>query len=159
MKKRVKKMKRKKNKIKKVIDSKTEAEKNKKEKEKDKNQTLYALKPMNCPGHCLLYRSRSRSYRELPLRMAEFGCCHRNELSGTLTGLTRVRRFTQDDAHIFCKPEDIGSELKSCLSLMEEVYGIFGLNFFLTLSTRPEKYIGSDELWENATNQDRKSVV
>lgn len=66
-----------------------------------------ALKPMNCPGHCLIYKHKARSYRDLPIRMMEFGCCHRNEISGNLHGLTRVRRFTQDDAHIFCKPEDV----------------------------------------------------
>ncbi|KAH7824288.1 putative threonyl-tRNA synthetase [Monocercomonoides exilis] len=108
------------------------------------------IKPMNCPGHCLIYKHASRSYRDLPMRMAEFGCCHRNELSGTLHGLTRVRRFTQDDAHIFCKPEDVGDELKGCLRMMAETYTIFGLKHSLCLSTRPKKYIGDLEQWNQA---------
>lgn len=109
-----------------------------------------SLKPMNCPGHCLIFKSKARSYRELPMRMAEYGCCHRNELSGTLHGLSRVRKFTQDDAHIFCAEEQIKEELKSCLKLMKEVYQIFGLNHSLMLSTRPEKYIGEIEQWDRA---------
>jgi len=110
----------------------------------------YALKPMNCPGHCLMFGHRSRSYRELPLRLADFGVLHRNELSGALTGLTRVRRFQQDDAHIFCTHEMIGSEIKSCLEFMEHVYGVFGFEFDLELSTRPERYIGKIEVWNEA---------
>ena len=116
----------------------------------ESEKRVQSLKPMNCPGHCLIFRSRARSYRELPLRMAEFGCCHRNELSGTLHGLSRVRRFTQDDAHIFCAPDAIKEELMSCLNLMKEVYAIFGLDHSLMLSTRPKLYIGELDQWNSA---------
>ncbi|KAM7352721.1 threonine--tRNA ligase isoform 2-T2 [Cochliomyia hominivorax] len=110
----------------------------------------YALKPMNCPGHCVMFDVRNRSWRELPLRMADFGVLHRNELSGALTGLTRVRRFQQDDAHIFCAPEQIKSEMKGCLDFLRHVYTIFGFSFNLVLSTRPEKYLGELEQWNAA---------
>jgi len=108
---------------------------------------------MNCPGHCLMFAHRMRSYRELPIRFADFGVLHRNELSGALTGLTRVRRFQQDDAHIFCMPEQIKSEIKGALEFMKTVYGIFGFDFSLELSTRPEKFLGELELWERAEKQ------
>jgi threonyl-tRNA synthetase len=111
----------------------------------------FAMKPMNCPGHCLLYGSRLRSYRELPLRVADFGVLHRNELSGALSGLTRVRRFQQDDAHIFCRKEQIQQEVTGVLDMLQEVYGHFGFSFNLCLSTRPEeKFLGSVELWNEA---------
>ncbi|XP_037883178.1 threonine--tRNA ligase 1, cytoplasmic isoform X1 [Glossina fuscipes] len=110
----------------------------------------FALKPMNCPGHCLMFDNRNRSWRELPLRMADFGVLHRNELSGALTGLTRVRRFQQDDAHIFCAPDQIKSEMKGCLDFLRHVYTIFGFSFNLVLSTRPEKYLGELEQWNAA---------
>ncbi|XP_011212417.2 threonine--tRNA ligase 1, cytoplasmic isoform X1 [Bactrocera dorsalis] len=110
----------------------------------------FALKPMNCPGHCLVFDTRNRSWRELPLRMADFGVLHRNELSGALTGLTRVRRFQQDDAHIFCAPEQIKNEMKGCLDFLRHVYTIFGFSFNLVLSTRPEKYLGELEQWNTA---------
>lgn len=113
----------------------------------------FALKPMNCPGHCLMFASRSRSWRDLPLRYADFGVLHRNELSGTLTGLTRVRRFQQDDAHIFCMNSQIKSEIKSCLEFLRHTYGIFGFTFDLKLSTRPEKYLGEVETWNRAEKQ------
>jgi threonyl-tRNA synthetase len=113
----------------------------------------FALKPMNCPGHCLMFASRNRSYRELPLRLADFGVLHRNELSGALTGLTRVRRFQQDDAHIFCRPDQIKSEIKGALEFMQHVYGIFGFEFSLELSTRPEKYLGDIAVWNDAEKQ------
>ncbi|KYQ94021.1 threonyl-tRNA synthetase [Tieghemostelium lacteum] len=112
----------------------------------------YSLKPMNCPGHCLMFGVRNRSYRELPLRFADFGVLHRNELAGALTGLTRVRKFQQDDAHIFCTAEMIESEIKSCLEFMQYVYGIFGFEFALELSTRPETALGTAEQWEIAEN-------
>jgi len=109
------------------------------------------LKPMNCPGHCLMFAHRTRSYRELPIRFADFGVLHRNELSGSLTGLTRVRRFQQDDAHIFCTHDMIKSEIKSCLEFMQNVYGIFGFEFTLELSTRPkENFLGEIEIWDKA---------
>jgi len=106
---------------------------------------------MNCPGHCLMYMNNKHSYKDLPIRFADFGVLHRNELSGTLTGLTRVRRFVQDDAHIFCRPDQIGNEIRGCFEFMKYVYDIFGWNFTLELSTRPEeKYIGDLETWDNA---------
>ena len=110
----------------------------------------FALKPMNCPGHCLLFNHRKRSYRELPFRVADFGVLHRNELSGALTGLTRVRRFQQDDAHIFCRRDQIESEISGVLDMLQHVYGIFGYTFALNLSTRPEKYLGEVALWDEA---------
>uniref|UniRef100_A0A8C7CWU5 threonine--tRNA ligase n=1 Tax=Oncorhynchus kisutch TaxID=8019 RepID=A0A8C7CWU5_ONCKI len=103
---------------------------------------VFALKPMNCPGHCLMFDHRPRSWRELPLRMADFGVLHRNELSGALTGLTRVRRFQQDDAHIFCTMDQIEEEIKGCLDFLRTVYDCFGFSFKLNLSTRPEKFLG-----------------
>jgi len=111
---------------------------------------IFALKPMNCPGHCLMFDHRPRSWRELPLRMADFGVLHRNELSGALSGLTRVRRFQQDDAHIFCTPEQISDEIRGCLDFLQTVYGIFGFSFKLYLSTRPEKFMGDPALWDKA---------
>ncbi|PIK62169.1 putative threonine--tRNA ligase, cytoplasmic-like [Apostichopus japonicus] len=119
----------------------------------DVEKETYALKPMNCPGHCLIFDHRPRSWRELPLRMADFGVLHRNELSGALTGLTRVRRFQQDDAHIFCPPELIQQEIKGCLDFLEAVYTIFGFTYKLELSTRPKKYLGEVEVWDNAEKQ------
>lgn len=110
----------------------------------------YALKPMNCPGHCLIFDHRPRSWKELPWRVADFGVLHRNEFSGALSGLTRVRRFQQDDAHIFCLPDQIKSEISACLDFMKHVYGIFGFTFQLRLSTRPEKYLGEIEIWNSA---------
>ena len=97
-----------------------------------------------------MFDHRPRSWRELPLRMADFGVLHRNELSGTLTGLTRVRRFQQDDAHIFCRPDQIEEEIKGCLAFLRHVYDIFGFSFKLNLSTRPEKYMGDIEMWNTA---------
>lgn len=110
----------------------------------------FALKPMNCPGHCVMFDQRVRSWRELPLRMADFGVLHRNELSGALTGLTRVRRFQQDDAHIFCAPEQIKEEMGGCLDFLRHVYGIFGFTFKLVLSTRPDNYLGEKDDWDKA---------
>jgi len=117
------------------------------------DDTDFALKPMNCPGHCLMFDHRDRSYKELPIRFADFGVLHRNELSGALTGLTRVRRFQQDDAHIFCAQDQIKSELKGALNFMARVYGIFGFKFSLELSTRPEKFLGDIEVWNRAEKQ------
>ncbi|MFD1047434.1 threonine--tRNA ligase, partial [Kibdelosporangium lantanae] len=113
----------------------------------------YYLKPMNCPFHDLIFRSRGRSYRELPLRMFEFGSVYRYEKSGVVHGLTRVRGMTQDDAHIFCTPEQVRDELKSLLTFVLNLLRDYGLDdFYLELSTKnPEKYVGSDEIWEQAT--------
>lgn len=110
----------------------------------------FGLKPMNCPGHCLMFDSKARSYKELPIRFADFGVLHRNEISGALSGLTRVRRFQQDDAHIFCAPEQIQQEVISQLEFLEYIYKIFGFEYELFLSTRPEKALGSVELWNQA---------
>jgi len=111
----------------------------------------YCIKPMNCPGGILVYKSRPRSYRELPIRMGELGLVHRNELHGTLHGLFRVRCFTQDDAHIFMRREQITDEIRGVVSLIDEVYGKFGFAYSLELSTRPENSMGSDADWEAAT--------
>jgi len=111
----------------------------------------YAIKPMNCPAHIQIYNHGLRSYRDLPLRLAEFGSCHRNEPSGTLHGLMRVRNFTQDDAHIFCTEEQILPEVSAFIDLLFEVYRDFGFEEVLVkLSTRPEKRVGADELWDKA---------
>jgi threonyl-tRNA synthetase len=114
----------------------------------------YYLKPMNCPMHCLIYRSRGRSYRELPLRAFEFGTVYRNEKSGVVHGLTRARGFTMDDAHIFCTRDQMRDELTSLLRFVLDLLGDYGLqDFYLELSTKdPNKYVGSDEAWEEATN-------
>ncbi len=113
----------------------------------------YALKPMNCPGHVQIYNQGLKSYRDLPLRMAEFGQCHRNEPSGALHGVMRVRGFTQDDAHIFCTPDQVLAEVTSCIKMVYDVYGTFGFkDIAVQLSTRPEKRIGSDEVWDKAEN-------
>uniref|UniRef100_A0A8C4X9U5 threonine--tRNA ligase n=1 Tax=Erpetoichthys calabaricus TaxID=27687 RepID=A0A8C4X9U5_ERPCA len=119
---------------------------------------IFALKPMNCPGHCLMFDHRPRSWRELPLRMADFGVLHRNELSGALTGLTRVRRFQQDDAHIFCAMDQIEDEIKGCLDFLRTVYDIFDFSFKLNLSTRPEKFLGDIEVWNQAEKQLENSL-
>lgn len=113
----------------------------------------YALKPMNCPGHCLMFAHRERSYRELPIRFADFGVLHRNELTGALNGLTRVRRFQQDDAHIFCRNDQVTEEIRNCIDFLESVYGIFGFSFTMKLSTRPEKFLGEIAVWDEAEHQ------
>ena len=111
----------------------------------------YAIKPMNCPGHVQIFNQGLKSYRDLPLRMAEFGCCHRNEPSGALHGLMRVRGFTQDDAHIFCTEDQIQSEVSACIQMVYDTYETFGFtNIAVKLSTRPEQRIGSDEIWDKA---------
>jgi threonyl-tRNA synthetase len=112
----------------------------------------YGIKPMNCLSHMLIYRSAIRSYRDLPKRYFELGLVHRHERSGVLHGLTRVRAFTQDDAHILCTPEQLNGEIKGVLDFIRDVMAIFGFEYELELSTRPEKSIGSDEDWEKATN-------
>ena len=109
----------------------------------------YAVKPMNCPGHCLMYASHKHSYRDLPVRYADFGRLHRFERSGVTHGLTRVRTFCQDDAHIYCTPEQIKTEMAAFLALLTEVYDTFGFEGMrVALSTRPEKRLGSDEVWD-----------
>ena len=111
----------------------------------------YAIKPMNCPGHVQIFNQGLKSYRDLPIRMAEFGSCHRNEPSGSLHGLMRVRGFTQDDAHIFCTEDQIESEVTSCIKMVYDIYSTFGFqNIQVKLSTRPEKRIGADNMWDRA---------
>ncbi|MGG5371490.1 threonine--tRNA ligase [Enterococcus sp. AZ196] len=110
----------------------------------------YALKPMNCPGHCLIYKDRKRSYRDLPMRMAEFGQVHRHEFSGALNGLLRVRTFCQDDAHIFVRRNQIEQEIALALKIIDEVYKIFGFEYAVELSTRPDDFMGEIELWDEA---------
>ncbi|KDO18649.1 threonyl-tRNA synthetase [Saprolegnia parasitica CBS 223.65] len=120
----------------------------------DDDGDLFGLKPMNCPGHCLMFKeNKVYSYRELPVRFADFSALHRNEASGALTGLTRVRRFHQDDAHIFCRPDQVQDEIQSCLAFIKHVYGVFGFEFQLRLSTRPEAYMGDLTLWDSAEAQ------
>ncbi|MCL4134308.1 UNVERIFIED_CONTAM: hypothetical protein GTU68_050100 [Idotea baltica] len=111
----------------------------------------YAIKPMNCPGHVQIFNQGLKSYRDLPLRMAEFGSCHRNEPSGALHGIMRVRGFTQDDAHIFCTEAQVQDEVKSCIEMVYDTYTTFGFeNIVVKLSTRPEQRVGSDEMWDKA---------
>jgi threonyl-tRNA synthetase len=119
----------------------------------------YAVKPMNCPGGCLVYNSRQHSYREFPMRIAELGLVHRHEASGVMHGLFRVRQFTQDDAHIFCMPEQIESEVVGVISLVFEIYKTFGFeDVHIELSTKPENHIGSDETWEVSTEVLKKAL-
>lgn len=111
----------------------------------------YAIKPMNCPGHVQIFKQGLKSYRDLPLRMAEFGQCHRNESSGSMHGIMRVRGFTQDDAHVFCTPEQIQAEVSACIDMVYDLYGYFGFSRVeVMLSTRPEKRIGTDDMWDRA---------
>lgn len=124
----------------------------------DVDKEEFALKPMNCPGHCLIFKNSTRSYRDLPLRYADFGVLHRNELSGTLTGLTRVRRFQQDDAHIFCTMDQVEEEIRSCITFLEDVYKLFNFKYELALSTRPEKFIGQIQTWDNAELKLKKAL-
>lgn len=116
------------------------------------DDTDFAIKPMNCPGGMLVYMQNQHSYRDLPIRMGEIGLVHRHEKSGALHGLMRVRCFSQDDAHIFMTPEQIKDEIKGVVSLIDQVYSLFGFNYHIELSTRPEDSMGSDEDWERATN-------
>lgn len=119
----------------------------------------FAVKPMNCPGACLIYRSRRHSYRELPLRLAEFGHVHRHELSGALHGLFRVRAFTQDDAHVFCRIDQVQDEVRGVLEMVERFYGRFGFSDVrLFLSTRPEKAAGAREMWDRAEEALRSAL-
>jgi threonyl-tRNA synthetase len=111
----------------------------------------FGLKPMNCPSHVLIFKNSTRSYRDLPLRIADFAPLHRNELSGTLSGLTRVRKFSQDDAHIFCTPEQMEEELRQCIDFVNYIYkDVFRMDVMIGLSTRPEKFLGEIELWNKA---------
>ena len=119
----------------------------------------YGIKPMNCLAHMYIYRSQLRSFRDLPLRFFELGTVQRHEKSGVLHGLTRVRQFTQDDAHLFCTPENLDSEIKNLLDFITDMMGAFGFSYEIELSTRPAKSIGSDEAWEMATNALEKALI
>ncbi|KAI4156311.1 MAG: hypothetical protein LQ340_000366 [Diploschistes diacapsis] len=124
--------------------------------EKEMNEgESWGLKPMNCPGHCLLFGTKARSYRDLPVRYADFSPLHRNEVTGSLSGLTRIRRFHQDDGHIFCRADQVRDEISSTLQMIELVYGVFGLQpHKLLLSTRPDSgFIGLVEEWDQAERQ------
>ncbi len=119
---------------------------------------VYAIKPMNCPGSTIVYNSESRSYRDMPLRLAEFGVVYRHERSGTLHGLFRVRCFTQDDSHIYVTPDQIKDEISSIVKIIDKVYKQFGFKYHVELSTRPKDSMGSDEDWENATSGLRNAI-
>ena len=118
----------------------------------------YAIKPMNCPGGILFFKTQQRSYRDLPMRVGELGLVHRHELKGALHGLFRVRCFTQDDAHIFMTQEQMKDEVIKCMAMYQKMYGVFGLEYHVELSTRPENSMGSDELWEISTNALREAI-
>ncbi len=120
--------------------------------EENPNPVEYAVKPMNCPGHVMLYRSELHSYRDLPLRYFEFGTVYRHEMSGVVHGLLRARGFTQDDAHVFCTREQVVDEVVAILDLVDHIMTTFGFDYEAEISTRPEKSIGSDDMWEHATN-------
>jgi threonyl-tRNA synthetase len=123
------------------------------------DEVTYAIKPMNCPGGCLAYKTRQHSYKEFPLRVAELGLVHRHEASGVMHGLFRVRQFTQDDAHIFCTPGQIEDEIVGVIDLTFELYKAFGFeDIHIELSTKPEKHIGSDEIWDIATESLKKAL-
>ncbi|OMD40217.1 threonine--tRNA ligase [Paenibacillus odorifer] len=116
----------------------------------DVDETKFALKPMNCPGHMLIFKNNLHSYRELPIRISEFGQVHRHEYSGALNGMMRVRTFCQDDAHLFVLPEQIEDEIRRVISLIDHIYQVFGFEYKIELSTRPADYMGSEELWDQA---------
>lgn len=120
------------------------------------DDTTYALKPMNCPGHMMIYKNTMHSYRDLPIRYSEFGQVHRHEFSGALNGMLRVRTFCQDDAHVFVRPDQIESEIKSMIKLIDSIYKVFGFEYSVALSTRPEDSMGSEELWEAAESSLKK---
>ncbi|KAH9597489.1 Threonyl/alanyl tRNA synthetase [Trypanosoma melophagium] len=118
----------------------------------------YGMKPMNCPGHCIMFAMQPHSYKELPIRYADFGVLHRNELSGALTGLTRVRRFQQDDAHIFCRMDQVQEEIQGALTFLDDVYRVLGFKFILKHSTRPENKLGTEEMWDQAESYLRAAL-
>ncbi|NOW47850.1 threonyl-tRNA synthetase [Novosphingobium sp. SG751A] len=124
-----------------------------------KDADWMALKPMNCPAHVLIFRQGIKSYRELPLRLAEMGCCHRNEPHGALHGIMRVRQFTQDDGHIFCREDQIVEEVRAFCELADRVYKDFGFRYEIKLALRPEKRFGSEEMWDLAETELRNAVV
>ncbi|KYK56744.1 hypothetical protein DCS_03750 [Drechmeria coniospora] len=127
----------------------------------EEGDEVYGLKPMNCPGHCLIFKSKTHSYRDLPVRYADFSPLHRNEISGALSGLTRVRRFHQDDGHIFCRPSQVEEEISRTLDFVKAVYNVLqlGVSYRLALSTRPkDHYIGTAEEWDRAEDQLKRAL-
>ncbi|MEW9700833.1 threonine--tRNA ligase [Paenibacillus sp. SI8] len=116
----------------------------------DVDDTKFALKPMNCPGHMLIFKNSLHSYRELPIRIAEYGQVHRHEFSGALNGMMRVRTFCQDDAHLFVRPDQIEEEISRVMALIDDIYQVFGFDYRIELSTRPDDYMGSEVLWDQA---------
>ncbi|KAK3346276.1 hypothetical protein B0T25DRAFT_460985 [Lasiosphaeria hispida] len=124
----------------------------------DVDKEQFGLKPMNCPAHAMMFRHRDRSHKELPLRYADFGVLHRNEASGALSGLTRVRRFQQDDAHIFCREDQVKAEVADLFDFMRSFYGMLGLTFKLKLSTRPENFMGEIETWNRAEDRLKEAL-
>src|SRR5690606_26617259 len=112
----------------------------------------FALKPMNCPGHMLIFKNSLHSYRELPIRISEFGQVHRHELSGALNGMMRVRTFCQDDAHLIVRPDQLEEEIAKIIQLIDRMYKVFGFEYRFELSTRPEDSMGSEQLWTQAEN-------
>ena len=117
------------------------------------------LKPMNCPGHHLIFKSKLRSYRDLPMKIAEFGILHRNELSGALSGLSRCRKFITDDSHIYCEESQLEEEILKNLDFINEVYKMFGLEYKLFFSSKPAKYLGDDEEWEKAEDKIKQALI
>lgn len=111
---------------------------------------VFYCKPMNCPIHCLMFKDSLKSYRNLPIRMADFGALHRNEASGALRSLNRLRKFSQDDAHIFCRPDQIFDEIQNCMKFLDDIYKLFGFKYEVFLSTKPDKFMGDIELWIEA---------
>jgi threonyl-tRNA synthetase len=118
----------------------------------------YYMCPTNCPKHCLIYAHKLRSYRELPIRYADFGCLHRNEASGSLRGLNRLRKFAQDDAHIFCTTDQIQSEIADCMNFLRDTYALFGFDYKISLSTRPDKFMGNIEVWMEAEEKLKSAI-
>ena len=118
----------------------------------------YAIKPMNCPGCCLVYKNDMHSFRDLPIRLAEWGRVHRHEKRGVLSGLQRVRSFTQDDAHVFCLPEQLEAEILDMMKMIDEIYRKFDYDYRMELSTRPQDSMGSDEMWHNAETALKKAL-
>lgn len=128
------------------------------------DDTKFALKPMNCPGHMIIYKNSLHSYRELPIRISEFGQVHRHEMSGALNGMMRVRTFCQDDAHIFVRPDQIEDEISRVIALIDHIYQVFGFEYKIELSTRPEDFMGSEALWDQAEKSlqnvlDKRDIV
>ncbi|AYV75605.1 MAG: THS1-like protein [Terrestrivirus sp.] len=122
-------------------------------------QYEFSICPMNCPKHIIMFKHMNPSYRDLPIRLADFGILHRNELSGSITGLTRQRMFRQDDSHTICMESQIEEEIKGILKMLKQVYELFGLKYEMVLSTRPEKYIGTLELWEKSEQILKKCIL